>query len=123
MSGRKGVNPPSAREICPSWDNRKSTKSLAELVLFACFVIADLSEPRSIQSELQAIVPNFQSVPVVPIINEGGREFATFASIARRPNVVSPTLRYRNVDDLIRKLDHDIVPAAESKVRELRPAP
>jgi hypothetical protein len=41
------------------------------------FIIADLSEPKSVQAELRAIVPNFQSVPVVPLINRiqaGGRE-------------------------------------------------
>ena len=66
-------------------------------------------------------MPNLQSVPVVPIINEGGREFATFDSIARRPNVVQPTLRYRNVADLETKLDAQIVGAAEKTRRAVLP--
>lgn len=60
-------------------------------------------------------------MPIVPIINEGGREFATFASLARKPNVVKPTLRYRNIDDLALKIDREIVPAAETLVTEMQP--
>jgi len=39
------------------------------------FVIADLSDPRSIPAELQAIVPQFPSLPVVPIIEATQREY------------------------------------------------
>jgi hypothetical protein len=96
---------------------RPMSRDLVETILGSAalsrFIIADLSEPRSLPQELQAIVPNLQSVPVVPIINEGGRVFATFDSIARRPNVVQPTLRYRNIPDLETKLDGQIIDAAE----------
>ena len=61
---------------------RPMSRDLVETILGSAalsrFIIADLSEPRSLPQELQAIVPNLQSVPVVPIINEGGRVFATF---------------------------------------------
>jgi hypothetical protein len=103
-------------------DSRDLVESILGFASLSRFVIADLSEPRSVQQELQAIVPNFQSVPIVPIINEGGREFATFASLARRPNVVQPTLRYRNVEDLLRKIDREIVPAAEALREKMLPA-
>jgi len=97
--------------------SRPMSRDLVETILGSAalsrFIIADLSEPRSLPQELQAIVPNLQSVPVVPIINEGGRVFATFDSIARRPNVVQPTLRYRNIPDLETKLDGQIIEAAE----------
>jgi len=103
-------------------DSRDLVESILGFASLSRFVIADLSEARSVQQELQAIVPNFQSVPIVPIINEDGREFATFASLARRPNVIQPTLRYRNIEDLTRKIDRDIVPAAEARKREMQPA-
>ena len=85
------------------------------------FVIADLSEPRSVQSELEAIAAHFQSVPIVPVINKSGREFATFESIKRRINVVKPTIRYRDIEDLLDKLDTEVVPRAEAKLAEVRP--
>jgi CHAT domain-containing protein len=102
-------------------DSRDLVESILGFAALSRFVIADLSEPRSLPQELQAIVPNLQSVPVVPIINEGGREFATFDSIARRPNVVQPTLRYRNVADLETKLDAQVVGAAEKTRRAVLP--
>jgi len=105
--------------------SRPMSRDLVETILGSAalsrFIIADLSEPRSLPQELQAIVPNLQSVPVVPIINEGGREFATFDSIARRPNVVQPTLRYRNIPDLETKLDGQIIDAAEKTRRAVLP--
>lgn len=104
-------------------DSRDLVESILGFAALSRFVIADLSEPRSLPQELQAIVPNLQSVPIVPIINEGGREFATFESIARRPNVVQPTVRYRNVADLETKLDGLIVDAAEETRRAVLPKP
>jgi len=95
-------------------DSRDLVESIIGFASLSRFVVADLSEPRSIQQELQAIVPNFQSVPIVPIINEGGREFATFSSLARRPNMVKPTLRYRDLKDLTVKIRRDVVPLAEA---------
>lgn len=104
---------------------KPKSRDLVEAIIgFAAlsrFVIADLSEPKSIQSELEAIAPHFQSVPIVPVINKTGREYATFEGIKRRVNVVQPTIRYRDVDDLLEKLDRQIVPQAEAKLTEVRP--
>jgi hypothetical protein len=99
--------------------------SLTEAVIgFAAlshFIIADLSEPKSVQAELQAIVPNFLSVPVVPLINWTGKEYALFASLQRYENVVKPTVRYRDLDDLLEKIDQQVVPLAE-KMRSVASA-
>jgi hypothetical protein len=103
-------------------DSRDLVESITGFANMSRFVIADLSEPRSIPQELQAIVPGLPSVPVIPIINEGGREFATFSALARRPNVVQPTLRYKNIEDLAQKLETTIVPKAEALLKQLKPA-
>jgi hypothetical protein len=87
------------------------------------FVVADLTEPRSIQAELQAIIPNYQSLPVVPILAAGAKEFSLFAALARRPNVVQPTVHYRGVDDLRSKIDREIVPRAEEMRSKAAPPP
>jgi hypothetical protein len=104
---------------------KPKSRDLVEAIIgFAAlsrFVIADLSEPKSVQQELEAIAPHFQSVPIVPLINWTGKEYATFESIKRRVNVVKPTIRYRDVDDLIEKLDTEVVPQAETKLGEVRP--
>ena len=105
--------------------DKPASRDLVEAIIgFAAlsrFVVADLSEPKSVQQELEAIAPHFQSVPIVPLINRTGKEYATFESIKRRVNVVKPTIRYRDVDDLIEKLDSTVVPQAETKLSEVRP--
>ena len=107
-----------------TFDKPKSRDLVEAIKGFAAlsrFVIADLSEPKSVQQELEAIAPDFQSVPIVPLINQTGREFATFESIKRRVNVVKPTIRYRDLNDLKVKLDREVVPQAEAKLTEVRP--
>jgi hypothetical protein len=50
---------------------------LIESVRFAAvsrIVVADLSDPKSVPAELQAIVPQFPSLPVVAIIEASQRE-------------------------------------------------
>ena len=102
-------------------DSRDLVEAIIGFAALSRFVIADLSEPKSVQSELEAIVPHFQSVPVVPVINRTGKEYATFSSLQRRGNVVKPTVRYRDIGDLIKKLDEEVVPLAEQKLAEVRP--
>jgi hypothetical protein len=101
--------------------SRDLVEAIKGFAALSRFVIADLSEPRSVQQELEAIAPDFLSVPIVPLINHGGKEYATFSAIRRRPQVVQPTIKYRNVDDLIVKLDTEVVPQAETKLLEVRP--
>jgi hypothetical protein len=101
-----------------TFEKPKSASLTEAIIGFAAlsrFIIADLSEPRSVQAELQAIVPNFQSVPVVPLINRTGKEYALFTSLQAYKNVVSPTVRYRDLDDLLEKIDLQVVPLAEKR--------
>jgi hypothetical protein len=91
------------------------TEAIIGFAALSRFIIADLSEPRSVQAELQAIVPNFQSVPVVALINGTGKEYALFASLQNYKNVVSPTVRYRDLEDLLEKIDLQVVPLAEQR--------
>ena len=84
-------------------------------------MIADLSEAKSVPAELQAIAPTFQSVPIVPLLNRGGKAYANFEGIARKPNVVQPTIRYRDIPDLIARLDAEVIPQAEATLARVRP--
>jgi CHAT domain len=100
---------------------RTLVESIIGFAALSRFIVADLSEPRSVQAELQAIVPSFRSVPVVPLINQTGREYATFDDIRRRENVVQPTVRYRNCDDLAEKIYRQVVPLAEQMLSVIQP--
>lgn len=102
-------------------ESRDLAEAITAFAALSRFIIADLSEPKSVQAELEAIVPKFLSVPVVPLISRTGKEYALFESIRRRENVVKPTVRYRDLDDLLAKLDSEVVPKAEAKLIEVRP--
>lgn len=49
------------------------------------------------QAELEAIVPRFLSVPVAPLINQTGKEYASFAAVRRHTHVVKPTTRLKEL--------------------------
>jgi hypothetical protein len=106
----------------PKPESASLTEAIIGFAALSRFIIADLSEPKSVQAELQAIVPNFQSVPVVPLINRTGKEYALFASLQRYPSVLRPTVRYRDLDDLLEKIDQQVVPLAEKKRSEIESA-
>ena len=77
------------------------------------FIIADISEPKSIPDELRGIIPQCPSRPVVPIINQSGKQYALAEEWALRKNVAQPTIRYKNKEDLGRKIREEVIPAAE----------
>ena len=102
---------------------RDLIESIVRFAAVSRFVIADLSDPKSVPAELQAIVPQFPSLPVVTIIEAGQRVYPVSDHILRRANVLTPVIAYRDIDHLLSVLDHDIVAPAEAMVERLRPTP
>lgn len=83
-------------------------ETISTLAHLSKFVIADLTEARSVLQELQHIVPNLPSVPVQPILlfseTEPGmldhfRKFSWFLDI----------YKYNSVDELINSIDQKII--------------
>ena len=58
------------------------------------FVIADLTEPKSLPAELQAIVPDCPSLPLVAIVSGSTREYPLFKHIKRYKSVIEKIVRY-----------------------------
>lgn len=102
---------------------RDLIESIVRFAAVSRFVIADLSDPKSVPAELQAIVPQFPSLPVVTIIEAGQRVYPVSDHILRRANVLTPVIAYRNVDHLLSVLDQEIVAPAEALYERLRPTP
>jgi uncharacterized protein YjbI with pentapeptide repeats len=102
--------------------SRDLTETVSTLAHMSRFIIADISEPRSIPQELQAIVPNLPSVAVRPIIVHGEHEYGMFEHFKRYPWVL-PVYEYEDTPQLLASLTDQVIVPAEAKVKELRPSP
>lgn len=73
--------------------SRNLAETIQTLANLSRMVIADLSDPASVPHELQTIVPNSPSLPVVPIIDQTQEPYALFSSLTQYKNM-QPLLRY-----------------------------
>jgi uncharacterized protein YjbI with pentapeptide repeats len=102
--------------------SRDLTETVATLAHLSRFIIADLTEPRSIGHELATVVPHIRSVPVQAIFSETETEkyeYAMYADLASYRWVL-PIHRYQAIEDLLADLKDKVIAPAESKADELR---
>lgn len=80
-------------------ENRDITETVSTLAHLSRFIIADLTDAKSIPQELSVIVPNLPSVPVQPILNSLDKEYGMFEHFKNFP-WVQKTIIYSDIDDL-----------------------
>lgn len=103
-------------------ENRDLTETVRTLAHLARFIVADLSDPRSIPQELMAIVPILPSAPVVPVIEASQDPWAMFGSRQRYPWVLEP-YRYGSGEALVAEIGEKVIaPAEEAVARARQPA-
>jgi hypothetical protein len=98
---------------------RDTHETITTLARMARFIIADITDPKSIPQELVSIVEQLPSVVVQPILQEGSEPWGMFDHIKRYPWVL-PVVPYTVQEALIARLDDLVVAPVESKVREIR---
>src|SRR6185369_4347330 len=79
---------------------RNLTETISTLAHLARFVVADITDARSIPQELQRIVPGLPSLPVQPLILASEYEYGMFRDFLDFTWVL-PLYRYDNVEMLL----------------------
>ena len=98
--------------------SRDLTETIRTLAHLSRFIIADITDAKSIPQELMAVVPALPSVAVSPIILRTQREYAMFEHFRRFPWVF-PVYEYDDVPHLFATITEHIIAPAEAKVEEL----
>ena len=97
--------------------SRDLTETISTLAHMARFIIADITEAKSIPQELQRIVPDLPSVPVQPVLQASAEEYGMFEHFTRYPWVLE-TYRYESLEEVIAALTEKVIAPAELKAKE-----
>lgn len=97
--------------------SRDTVETISTLAHMSRFVIADLTDARSVLQELQRIVPALPSVPVQPILLASAPEYGMLDHIRNYPWVLE-TYQYQSPEALLTSIETIITPA-EAKAKEL----
>jgi len=98
--------------------SQTTEETISTLAHMARFVIADLTDAKSVLQELRVIVPNSPSVFVQPLLLATQEEPGMFDFFRMFPWVLEP-VRYNDQKLLIAGLDENVITPAESKARAL----
>jgi Pentapeptide repeats (8 copies) len=98
--------------------SRDFTETVSTLAHIARFIIADVTDAKSIPQELERIVPSLPSVPVQPLLHISSSEYGMFEHFTRYPWVLE-TYRYERLEEVIASLPEKVITPAEFKAKEL----
>jgi hypothetical protein len=98
--------------------NRDITETVSTLAHMSRFIIADLTDAKSIPQELMAIVPDLPSVPVQPLLQTGADEYGMFEHFRRFPWVLK-AFRYDNTASVLAALQEEVISPAEAMAKEM----
>jgi uncharacterized protein YjbI with pentapeptide repeats len=98
--------------------SKTTLETVSTLAHMARFVVADLTDAKSVLQELQAIVPFNPSVPVQPIILNSQSEPGMFDFFKRYPWMLR-VYRYKDQDGLIAAVTDKVIRPAETRAKKL----
>ncbi len=97
--------------------SRDNIETLSILAHMSRFVVADLTDAKSVLQELQRIVPSLPSVPIMPILAHSDNEPGMFDHF-RQFRSVLPIRRYESLVDLLESLDEFVIGPAQAYFEE-----
>jgi uncharacterized protein YjbI with pentapeptide repeats len=99
--------------------DRDLTETVKILAGLSRFVIADITNPRSVPLELGATVPDYM-VPFVTILQRGQPAFGMFNDLPRKYHWALPLLEYNTADTLLAAFEQKVVAPALEKADQVR---
>lgn len=100
--------------------SRDLSEAISTLAHIAKFIIADLTDARSIPAELADIVKDLPSVPVQPLIHVSDEEYALFSSLRRKCSWILETYRYESKDALLASIETRVIGPADAEASRIR---
>ena len=97
--------------------SRTLTETVSLLGRMSNFIVADITEARSIPQELSQLIPFLPSVPVQPLLLKGRRKYAMFEHWTRYPWVLA-VYEYEGLDDIQSEIAEKVIAPAERKLAE-----
>ncbi len=98
-------------------ESRDLTETISTLAHIARFIVADLSDPRSVPHELLHIIPRLPSVPVQPIINASSEGYKLFEHFKPFTWVLNE-FRYTDTADIEKCIDSHIIGPVENYIHD-----
>jgi len=98
--------------------SRSLTETVSTIAHLAKFIIADLTNSRSIPHELASIIPTLTSVPVIPIIKEHQTPYGMFQDFKNYRHIAE-IISYKD-GQLIQNLVDSIKNSADKKIIALK---
>ena len=99
--------------------SRDTVETIRTLAGMSKFIIADLTDAKSVVQELQGIVPDFPSVAVRFVILKSQRDPPMFDHIRRFSSVVPGAFEYESPEEVIESIKDSIIEPVEAKLEEL----
>lgn len=95
--------------------SRNITETVTTLARLARFIIADITDPRSVPHELYATIPHLPSVPIQPLLQITESEYGMSNDFKEYPWVLT-THRYKDIEDLLLFFEEKVIAPAESRI-------
>lgn len=99
--------------------NRSLTETIVSIALLSRFVIADLTNERSIGHELANFVKNTPNVPLIPLVRSDYESFSMFEDYYSYQNVLEK-IEYTQIDKSIIKVILDAVKKKEEDIKKVK---